>query len=244
MRQRWTPDTIRFMRDAAANSDYYSRIARRAAAYFPPSARICDAGCGLGELSLALLPYCRHVTAVDVCPDPVADLASRLTAEQRARLEPVCADVLAGRGRYDAMVFCLFGDMEEILAAVRTQCAGTAVAVKRDCAVHRFTSGGRDLSRHSAEAAEALLRERGVPYRAETLELALDQPFRSREEAERFFRAYNPEASGSPEELLERLEPGPSPEFPFRLPNRKRLRLLAFQAEDVRAGAPPCPRSG
>ena len=32
MRQRWTPDTIRFLRDAAANSDYYQQIARRAAA--------------------------------------------------------------------------------------------------------------------------------------------------------------------------------------------------------------------
>ncbi len=85
MRQRWTPDTIRFLRDAAANSDYYQQIARRAAACFPRSARVCDAGCGLGELSLALLPYCRHVTAVDICPAPVADLADRLTAEQRAR---------------------------------------------------------------------------------------------------------------------------------------------------------------
>ncbi|MCI9431907.1 MAG: hypothetical protein HFF70_05675 [Oscillospiraceae bacterium] len=244
MRQRWTPDTIRFLRDAAANSNYYQQIARRAAAFFPRSARVCDAGCGLGELSLALLPYCRHVTAVDVCPAPVADLADRLTAEQRARLEPVCGDVLAGRGWYDAMVFCLFGSMEEILSAVRTQCAGTAVAIKRDCAVHRFTAGGRDMTSHSAETAEALLRERGIPYRAETLELALDQPFRSVEDAEQFFRTYNPETAASPAELLRRLEPGPSPEFPLRLPNRKRLRLLAFPAEAVRGGAPGCPHSG
>ena len=40
MRQRWTPDTIRFLRDAAANSDYYQQIARRAAAFFPQSARV------------------------------------------------------------------------------------------------------------------------------------------------------------------------------------------------------------
>ena len=106
--------------------------------------------------------------------------------------------------------------LEEILSAVRTQCAGTAVAIKRDCAVHRFTAGGRDMASHSAETAEALLRERSIPYRTETLELSLDQPFRSVED----------------------------PEFPLRLPNRKRLRLLAFPAEAVRDGAPGCPHSG
>ena len=100
------------------------------------------------------------------------------------------------------------------------------------------------MASHSAETAEALLRERGIPYRTETLELSLDQPFRSMEDAERFFRAYNPEAAASPAELLRRLEPGPSPEFPLRLPNRKRLRLLAFPAEAVRGGAPGCPHSG
>ena len=56
MRQRWTPDTIRFLRDAAANSNYYQQIARRAAAFFPRSARVCDAGCGLGELAALVCP--------------------------------------------------------------------------------------------------------------------------------------------------------------------------------------------
>lgn len=242
MRQRWTTGTIRFMRDAAAHSTYYQDIARRAAAYFPPSARVCDAGCGLGELSLALLPYCAHVTAVDLCPGPIADLCARLTPEQRTRLEPVCGDILTHppARQYDAMIFCLFGSMEEILAIARTQCRGAVIAVKRDYGFHRFTAGGRDLERYSADASEALLRRLGIPYQAERFETGLDQPFRSLEDAETFFRTYNPELSFSPEDVHRKLEPGPSPEFPYRLSNRKRLRLLAFQTADIHKEAFPC----
>lgn len=234
MEQLWSPDTIRFLRDAAAVSGYYAEIARRAAAYFPPDAHVCDAGCGLGELSLALLPYCRRVTAIDLCPAPIADLAGRLTPAQRARLEPVCGDILSGppAEQYDAMVFCLFGTMEEILRAA-ARCRGTVVAVKRDRAVHRFTAGGRDIAGYSGEAAEALLRRLGIPCRTERFTLELGQPLRSLEDAERFFRAYDSESAFSREEILGKLEKGKSPEFPYYLPNQKYLRLLAFPAGSI-----------
>lgn len=238
MRQRWTTDTIRFLRDAAANSDYYQQIARRAAACIPPEAHVCDAGCGLGELSLALLPYCRRVTAIDRCAAPVADLRQRLTVAQRERLEPVCGDILqmCPAEAYDAMVFCLFGSMEEIFTIVRAQCMGPAVVVKRDCACRRFTSGGRDMVHYSAREAEKRLHSLGIPYRSERLDLELGQPLRSVEDGVRFFQAYNPERNFSAEEVRSMLQAGCSEEFPYYLPNRKQLRLLTFQAEDLRRG--------
>ena len=60
---KWTDESITFLRDAAAMNRYYETIAEKIAPQFPENARVCDAGCGIGELSLALKPYCRHVTA-------------------------------------------------------------------------------------------------------------------------------------------------------------------------------------
>ena len=67
----WTEESIAFLRDAAAINRYYETIAERIAPQLPENAHICDAGCGIGELSLALKPYCHHVTAVDADELPV-----------------------------------------------------------------------------------------------------------------------------------------------------------------------------
>ncbi|MFQ9445404.1 MAG: methyltransferase domain-containing protein [Vescimonas sp.] len=44
---------------------------------------MCDAGCGLGGLSVALLPYCRHVTAVDRAAAPLENLRQRAGHDPR-----------------------------------------------------------------------------------------------------------------------------------------------------------------
>jgi len=77
MMQDWLPETIAFYRTAAAHSDYYRHLAERISAHLPPNAHVCDAGCGLGELSLALLPFCGRVTAVDRAAAPMEDLRCR-----------------------------------------------------------------------------------------------------------------------------------------------------------------------
>ena len=62
---QWTDESIAFLRDAAAMNRYYETVAEKITPQLQENAHVCDAGCGIGELSLALKPYCRHVTAVD-----------------------------------------------------------------------------------------------------------------------------------------------------------------------------------
>ena len=77
MMQAWTPEGMAFLQDAMACCGYYPALARRIAPYLPKQAHVCDAGCGLGGLSVALLPYCRHVTAVDRAAAPLENLRQR-----------------------------------------------------------------------------------------------------------------------------------------------------------------------
>lgn len=92
----WTEESIAFLRDAAAMNRYYETVAEKITPQLQENAHVCDAGCGIGELSLALKPYCRHVTAI-------------------------CGDVeaLTPKESYDAMVFCLFGRTEDTLRIAR-----------------------------------------------------------------------------------------------------------------------------
>ena len=236
MLQDWVPESIRFLEDAVAHSDYYLRLAEKIAAYLPTEAHICDAGCGLGELSIALIPYCAYVTAVDRASAPIEALRHRISKREKEKLEIRCTDVLLDNPRvpYDAMVFCLFGGMEETLRAAAAQCAGPVILIKRDYMTHQFSSGGTGLEHFTAETAERELSRRRIPYQAERFELELGQPFRSLEAAEMFFHLYNRGTELSAEKIAHMLEKTSTPEFPYYLPNRKKLGLLAFQSDDIR----------
>lgn len=140
--QRWSPEVIRYLHTAADRSHYYTNLARELGAFLHPEDRVCDAGCGLGLLSRALLPYCGHVTAIDRSPAAIADLTAR---GHDPRLTALTGDIrdLPPQRPYDAMVFCLFGGTDEILDIAARQCGGTALVVRRDFRQHQFSSGVR-----------------------------------------------------------------------------------------------------
>lgn len=106
----WNEDMIRFLRDASEHSDYHHLLAEYLAKRLPENAHVCDAGCGLGYLSLQLAPYCRQVTAVDVSPEALAVLAANCDKEKIKNVDIRCGEIaeLPPDEPYDAMVFCFF----------------------------------------------------------------------------------------------------------------------------------------
>ena len=132
---QWTDESIAFLRDAAAMNRYYETVAEKITPQFQENAHVCDAGCGIGELSLALKPYCRHVTAVDADELAIKTLEAHLIKGVTA----ICGDVeaLTPKEPYDAMV-----------AARRTRCAS-----RESSAAERFSSS-RATIRTTASARE------------------------------------------------------------------------------------------
>ena len=90
---RWDEDMIRFLRDASEQSDYHRLLAETLAGRLPADAHVCDAGCGLGYLSLRLAPYCRRVTAVDVCEAALAVLRENCAKEGITNIMPRCGEI-------------------------------------------------------------------------------------------------------------------------------------------------------
>lgn len=156
----WTEESIAFLRDAAAMNRYYETVAERNAPQLTENAHICDAGCGIGELSLALKPYCRHVTAVDADELAIKTLEAHLIKGVTA----ICGDVeaLTPKEPYDAMVFCLFGRTEDTLRIAKKQCRGKIFLVKRDYSHHRFSAGKVSLGEYTAGSTEAVLHEKAL----------------------------------------------------------------------------------
>lgn len=226
---KWTQESIAYMDDACRRTDFHRKLAAELQPYLRETDCVCDAGCGLGYLSLSLAPYVGAVTAVERDSQALAVLERELALRHIKNVHPCCEDVFVHRPEkpYDAMVFCFFGSIEEILAAAARCCRGTVLAVVRNDARHRFSGKSREPGRHSYEIACRILAGKVVCFTARTEAFGFDQPFRSLEDARRFFELY-----GGNEDWRSRLVETGDPEFPWQLPSRREFGLIVFQAGD------------
>ena len=198
---QWNAEKVRFMEDAAAWGDFHAHLAAELAPYLPRNGHVCDAGCGTGHLALALSPYVKRVTAVDVSDQALALLAENCQKRGITNIDIRCGDItqLPPEQPYDAMVFCFFGHIEEILAISAAQCRGTVLAVMRN-------DGCR--------------------------ELPMGQPFRTLDDARRFFELYQPPDDTTPvtdDFLRQRLTATGREDFPLYLPQSRRFGLLRWE---------------
>lgn len=191
----WTPDMIRFMQDAAEYGNYYETFASVIAKSLDKTMRICDAGCGLGYLSLALALYCKEVTAID-CEEKAIDVLRKNVIEKNiGNVVPVLDDFFSQKPKelFDGMVCCFFGHIERILSAVTHQSTpdGRLFLIQKGWQNHRFSKNHEPLTRFTLKNAEEYLRTHDVPYSIEMVLCEMGQPFRSLSDAARFFQMYD-----------------------------------------------------
>jgi len=234
----WTPPSIKFLRDASEYSDYYEQLAEKIFAYLQQGIRICDAGCGLGYLSLKLAQFSASVTAIDCSEEALEVLSENIHKFDISNISPRFGNIFEcpPSTRYDAMVFCFFGNTQESLTIAREQCVGKVILIKKDYYEHRFSIGHHVLDRYSFEKTCNDLDENNIPYQKERFSLQMGQPFHSLEDAVLFFQIYSQD--DQPERINEemirnRLIKDPSGRYPFYLPSEKRLGLIALDTEDI-----------
>ena len=138
----WTDDMISFMQDAANFGSYQQELADWICGALPAVRHVCDAGCGLGFLSVRLAERFETVTAADISGQALENL-HRMAVEKRiSNLQILETDMMTFTPErpYDAMVFCLFGRMQEILRVAKRCCVGKIVVVKRRSRTISFRS--------------------------------------------------------------------------------------------------------
>lgn len=238
MMYQWAEDMIRFMRDASEYGDYNQKLAEMMRPWLTKDSHICDAGCGLGYLALALAPYAGKVTAMDKNADALRVLRKNCESRKISNVTIQCGDISEWLPEqpFDSMAFCFFGNIDEILTIAGQRCRGTVFAIKKNYAEHRFSVGSHRGGNDSYANAIRRLQELKIPHEGTAMELEFGQPFRSFEDARCFFETYscdNDPALITDAFLREKLRETGEPDFPYYLPHRRKVGWLKFEMADV-----------
>lgn len=228
--QRWSADAIEFMRDASEFGSFNQNLTDNIREYLPANGHVCDAGCGLGYLSAQLAKICKNVTAVDLSKAATDFARNKHTADN---LEFLCCDIHSLNEQFDSMVFCYFGRTNEILKASKRLSRGNAIIVKRNCSEHRF-SVQEIVRKHTVDDTAAYLAQAGIPFEEKKLSLELGQPFRTIDDAVRFFRQYDKSNSEiSAELILPRLQMIDHSQYRYYLPEKRSMEVIVYQTSDI-----------
>ena len=238
MMQLWEKDMVRFMRDASEYGGYNEVLAKMLAPELGPDVHVCDAGCGLGYLSLALAPYAGRVTGVERHPDAAAVLEENSRARGLDNVFSLCGPIedLTPETPYDAMVFCFFGGIDEILTLAKKQCRGKVFIITRNYTTHRFSVGSHATGTYGYRTSHDTLTALGIPFREQIMDLEFGQPVRCFEDARRFYETYSKDADKAvitDEFLLDKLVQDPDGKFPYYMPHKRQLALLTFETKDI-----------
>ena len=231
----WTEESAAFWQDSAAYTKSYDRLAQRAAAHLAPGSTVFEGGCGLGHLSVALARHGYTVTSMDLSPLPLRYLR-RNAAREGVALDIRQGDVFAlpKNEVYDNGVFCFFGSVAETLAWAKVHCRDRLILFKKNWSTHRFTRDAGAIRKFTYPLTLAELDELGVPYETEAFDVDMGQPFRSLEDAIRFFSLYDPQGAMTAGEVRARLTETDDPVFPFYLSAIRPVGMIVLRAEDIR----------
>ena len=122
---------------------------------------------------------------------------------------------------------------DEPTSALDPELTGEVLAVMRSDAAHRFSAAQPAIRRGGYSRGREELEKLGVPFQAKEMELPMGQPFRTLEDARRFFELYRQPDDTTPitDALLQtRLTATGREDFPFYLPQSRRFGLLRWHA--------------
>jgi SAM-dependent methyltransferase len=236
----WQPSMISFMQDASEHSSYFADLAHAISPHLTSAMRICDAGCGLGYLSVELAPHVAHIEAIDKIPAVIGSLRRLLAERSLSNVTAKTAHLehLSSALHYDAMVFCLSVPFDKAEAIARAHHARKLIVInklKHLTATAAFTRCPGNLYGAGDDSPVVnLVTARGRECRGEVLSLKLDQPLRSLEDAELFFKTYRDDLNAGSSDftaLFSKLERHSSPDFPYHFPMQRTLCLFVLDLE-------------
>ena len=230
MRFKWNEQTVRWFLDASEYTGFHKALARRIIPHLEPGGTLCDAGCGLGRLSLELAPYVSALNAVDLSENAVEVLRRDVESRGIQNMHASVSDAGALTETFDFVLMSFFGQLQP--ANFLKICRRRLIRiVSADNKSGLYPARYRCNVKDTVPMVQEELEGQGISYKLELYSIEFGQPLRSRQDAELYILQNAPEASADEVAgfLNEKIEHTKNDEFPLYLPNQKELGIFIIE---------------
>lgn len=224
----WDAQQVEWFGRASAYGSFHQKLAAMVAPCLRPTDSLCDVGCGMGRLSLALAPQVARVTGIDVRPRAVEAMRAEAAARGLANVQAVLGDARRLAVPYDVVVMSFFGRGVLEMRQLLPWCRRRLVRVLNATVGGHLYPGKYRRRAIGGEALRAELKALGLPYECLPATLEFGQPLRDMAEAEAFVHSHSGQATAAEVEefLKQHLQTTGREDWPFYLPNPKAVEVF------------------
>lgn len=179
---------------ASNHTNFHEKLAEHLRSYLRQEDTVCDFGCGLGRLDLALAPYVKHITCQDIAPEAIAIL--KTDGETIPNLTAKCVDCQTTQEKFDVGIMSFFGKRDEEFLHYMGRCNRCLIRiVNMQNRSTLYPAEHRQRVKSTAEDVKYQLDNANVAYVFSRMQLEFGQPCQDITEASAFVRSHAPGAS-------------------------------------------------
>ena len=226
MNFNWDDDTIRWYQEANAYTDFFTNVAQVISPALEKETHLCDVGCGLGLVDLALRKKVKAITAIDSNEKVIASLKGQIKKKEITNIETKVMDYQQMTGNYDVILLSFFASRD--LDFFLDHCRKLIVLVDQKTKIKPFIDGTRSHRRNTESRLVESLVKNNHDYLVKRATFEFGQPLGSRAEADRYMEKTYPKAQAHQrssyleEELLE----NDDHTYPYYLAREKALSIF------------------
>ena len=192
----WTENKIEFFKEASEYTGFHSQVADVIRPYLKTDWIMCDMGCGLGYLDFQLAPCVKRFDAIDNSELAIDDYRSRLAASGMTNINVELLDLNKPIHReWDAILLSFYGrpgdDLDGIFKMARKMVIMLAYVESLPEGQGKLK---KDSGRPTTSDMEQYIIEKNYKYELKIKKFDFGQPFKSMEDASRYYETYSREA--------------------------------------------------
>ena len=231
MRFRWSDQSIQWFLNASEYTQFHKKLSKKLLPFLSKHDRVCDYGCGLGRLDIALAPHVSFIKALDINPIVIDHLSQDVLNLGLQNISSLCVDSKEHTESCDVGIMSFFGIGEKEMLLYRGHCKKKLIRIvnmKNQSTLypHEYRKTRKD----TVAIIKNELENSAISYQFIEIYLEFGQPFRSMNDAMHFVQFHAPDAVKTEiESFLSKYIIEISHErYSFYLPNKKHLGIFVL----------------
>lgn len=222
---------------ASCHTNFHGKLAEHLRPYLRQGDTVCDFGCGLGRLDLALAPYVGHITCQDISEEAIAIL--KADGQATANLTACCVDCQTTTEKFDVGIMSFFGKRQEEFLHYMDRCNRSLIRiVNMQNHSTLYPTAHRQRVKSTADEVKNQLDLAGVSYEFSRIQLEFGQPCQDWADAQAFVRSHAPGASQEEIDHFLQVQSQPLPQGGLYLPNQKDLGIFIIDCTSQKGDQP------